>query len=770
MALGSQDHELVGSTGISQAKDSLKKKRSLTRLFTSRSKQPSKSQSTPASPQTPVTPKIPGHFFSESSCPSPRSSAGPTSSIEFANELERQHNPERSPSEKTSSARNRVSKPQTPHGKAPDVPQDARVTPTNFSNGIETEKVESHRRSRRHRDQQSATSQSLLYRNSHSSLRPSVASRDSRSRGVSASLHNANVGPSIVTRARPKTAVGQVTLLTGHTEVHDSVEQLPTEPASSMPNVWHRMHGMEDHRASFRSALSHTSSGLNDPSTSRSSVVTRRTSLSDSTVEIYETANPKDGSMTVDDAINLYVTGFADDSGSEKGVVENNSMIADERRRSARIAEAMNDNMGSGLLSVNWPSTSASHSSAVDAALKEALEYPPLLPPTSTRDHYGFLKASHHVTLDQYEAWSLSYAPTQERRVMKWHAYMRKSNLTSSTPTEFPQRSAKTQRHIRKGVPPAWRGAAWFHYAGGKAYLEEHPNVYENLLARSSTSALGEHEKEIIERDLHRTFPDNVRFKPEKSRASSDPIELPLLSSLRNLLRAFSLHAPKIGYCQSLNFIGGLLLLFLPEEKAFWMLHIITTELLPQTHEVSLEGANVDLWVLMVALKESLPGVWARVASGEDGTGILGTKLPPISLCTTSWFMSLFIGTLPIECVLRVWDVLFYEGSKTLFRVALAVFKIGEQRLRDLSDSMEMFQLVQSLPRGLLDVGLLMDVALRRGGVSQDWVEKKRSERRQWYANERAKLSTAVVPNINPKEGETTKPRRAETLWRRRRK
>jgi len=54
---------------------------------------------------------------------------------------------------------------------------------------------------------------------------------------------------------------------------------------------------------------------------------------------------------------------------------------------------------------------------------------------------------------------------------------------------------------------------------------------------------------------------------------------------------------PRIGYCQSLNFLAGLLLLFLPEEKAFWMLYIMTQTHLPRTHEMNLEGSSVDQWV-----------------------------------------------------------------------------------------------------------------------------------------------------------------------------
>ena len=372
------------------------------------------------------------------------------------------------------------------------------------------------------------------------------------------------------------------------------------------------------------------------------------------------------------------------------------------------------------------------------------------MPPTSLRDQYGFLKANHYITLPQYDHWSSEYLPSQERRSRKWQNYMRDCNLPTYRPRVFPPRSPKTQRFILKGLPPSWRGAAWFYYAGGEVYLSSHPHLYSNLIATSDLS-LSDNDKEAIERDLHRTFPDNIHFKPSShtSLGASDP-EVPLLSSLRRVLRAFATHNAKVGYCQSLNFLAGLLLLFLSEEKAFVMLHIITTTILPGTHDMSLEGANVDLWVLMVALKSTQPSIWSKVGSSgagdnDDALNMPSTKLPPISLCTTSWFMSLFIGTLPIESVLRVWDVLFYDGARTLFRVALAIFKLGERRIAELKDDMELFQVVQGLPRGMLDATGLMQMVSRKGGVAGDWVEDRRRERRMWYANERARVAKELL-------------------------
>jgi len=39
---------------------------------------------------------------------------------------------------------------------------------------------------------------------------------------------------------------------------------------------------------------------------------------------------------------------------------------------------------------------------------------------------------------------------------------------------------------------------------------------------------------------------------------------------LREVLQAFTLHRPDIGYCQGFNFIAAVFLLLLTAEDAFW--------------------------------------------------------------------------------------------------------------------------------------------------------------------------------------------------------
>lgn len=411
----------------------------------------------------------------------------------------------------------------------------------------------------------------------------------------------------------------------------------------------------------------------------------------------------------------------------------------------------------------------------------------------NANDRYGFRKSNQYVTREQYDQWNGSYSEYLARRRKKWEAYLKENGLMTDQPNRFPQHSAKAKRFVRKGIPPEWRGAAWFYYAGGPKILANNQGVYDNLVKRSESGHLKDVCRDDIERDLYRTFPDNVRFRrsavnappgstPEEKLAhsrnnstqSANPQPRPgaepeIIIQLRRVLSAFAIFNPNIGYCQSLNFLGGMLLLFVEtEEQAFWLLNIITRVYLPGTHEMNLEGSKVDLSVLMQELQEVLPNVWTKIS--DDGSGatpgkrvrprrqrrgaagaINGDNLPPVTLALTAWFMSCFIGTLPIETTLRVWDVFFYEGSKTLFRVALAIFKAGENEIKAINDPMEVFAVVQSLPRKMLDANWFMEIAFKkRSGLNHltaEVIDERRAERKERLQVERKEAVAAAAGN-----------------------
>jgi len=82
-------------------------------------------------------------------------------------------------------------------------------------------------------------------------------------------------------------------------------------------------------------------------------------------------------------------------------------------------------------------------------------------------------------------------------------------------------------------------------------------NTYEfgELLKKPSNSTL------LISQDVIRTFPPLEYFKPGKES----------YNKMMRILKCISLKIPSVGYCQGMNFIVGLILLFLNDEIVFFI-------------------------------------------------------------------------------------------------------------------------------------------------------------------------------------------------------
>ncbi|KAI8369369.1 rab-GTPase-TBC domain-containing protein [Radiomyces spectabilis] len=189
----------------------------------------------------------------------------------------------------------------------------------------------------------------------------------------------------------------------------------------------------------------------------------------------------------------------------------------------------------------------------------------------------------------------------------------------------------------------------------------------------------------------------------------------PKLQALQRVLLAFSIYSPHIGYCQSLNYLVGFFLLFVDsEEEAFWLLQVVVYDYLPENvYDVTMEGANIDQTVLMLMISEKMPEIWAKIAGGSSFWTCEQTDgLPPITLVTSHWFLTLFINILPVETVLRIWDCFFMEGYHIMFQVALTIIQLNEEELRHLDDPIDVFHILQSTPKRLIDCHYFMEVIL----------------------------------------------------------
>jgi hypothetical protein len=201
-----------------------------------------------------------------------------------------------------------------------------------------------------------------------------------------------------------------------------------------------------------------------------------------------------------------------------------------------------------------------------------------------------------------------------------------------------------------------------------------------------------------IKKDIHRSFPKHVLFRDAEGNGQQ---------ALYNVLKNYSLYDTKTGYCQGMccivalmlwnvcelffvgdtkgmGFLTGVLLMYMTEEDAFWMLIRIA-----ENYEMAKmwEDNFPNLWrgkfVVERLLQQFMPRVMAHLL--EEGAGFAS-----IGVVADKWFLGWFLYTMPFHVVLRIWDALLGHGFLYIYRIILAIFKYhhgkagGRDRGRDL--------------------------------------------------------------------------------------
>jgi hypothetical protein len=155
---------------------------------------------------------------------------------------------------------------------------------------------------------------------------------------------------------------------------------------------------------------------------------------------------------------------------------------------------------------------------------------------------------------------------------------------------------------------------------------------------------------------------------------------------LKNILLAYSLRNPRVGYCQSMNFLCAMLLLHLDEEQAFWVLaSLVERLLLNDYYAPTMIGSRVDQLTFQSCLAWKLPRIFAHLRA-------MDVILEPI-LCP--WFLCMFLHVLSLDTVQRIWDCFFFEGNVILFRMGLAICKLLETEIMQSDDIGSLFMLLK---------------------------------------------------------------------------
>uniref|UniRef100_A0A673WMC9 TBC1 domain family member 2 n=1 Tax=Salmo trutta TaxID=8032 RepID=A0A673WMC9_SALTR len=331
----------------------------------------------------------------------------------------------------------------------------------------------------------------------------------------------------------------------------------------------------------------------------------------------------------------------------------------------------------------------------IEDALKGDLNDVLELNPVREHDEYGFKIIPDYEVEDMKLLAKIQALEIRSHNLLRQEAGVRPlldrwAQYMGGRPADDLCPSPELKFLLRCGVPREYRPRVWRWVvrARTRSLRERHPDRYEQSLTSPHQAS------RQIQLDLHRTLTTNQRFSSPSS---------PTLQQLQRILLAFSWQNPTIGYCQGLNRLAAIVLLVLEsEEDAFWCLVAVVETIMPQDYYTkTLIASQVDQRVLKDFMAEKMPRLTAHFEEHSVD----------VSLITFSWFLVVFVESLPSDILLRVWDAFLYEGTKVIFRYALALFKYKEEDILNIHDNVEIYQYLRFFTKTISDGRKLTNIA-----------------------------------------------------------
>ena len=335
----------------------------------------------------------------------------------------------------------------------------------------------------------------------------------------------------------------------------------------------------------------------------------------------------------------------------------------------------------------------------------------------SVRDKFGFLVENQSL----HEACERHQEADATRSAIQTTAH----HLASS-----PNAAASAELHsllLNSGIPDAYRRTLWYKFSGAAEIATKAQQDYTQIIKQKADvpqdslkaidkgitlySAPLKHPNStpFFCTDMDRTFPLGTLFdKGEKTR-----------QELHNVLCAFSL-TNSDGYCQGLNFIAGVMLLFMTEAETYWVLCRVVNgdRYNAKYYGMDMSMCALDQAVLEKLMSERHPAVLEKIVSLNASVTDLVVK----------WFLCVFVDCFPLPSTLLLWDFYFMHGITFTFSVVLAFFDIFAEKIVACEDLGSLMSLVKEGSESMVDPLPMITTALHKYKLSfEDIVARRRA-------------------------------------------
>jgi len=209
------------------------------------------------------------------------------------------------------------------------------------------------------------------------------------------------------------------------------------------------------------------------------------------------------------------------------------------------------------------------------------------------------------------------------------------------------------------GIPDARRWEAW--RAAMPSFPRSHtPGLYRQFVLCGVTSEWARQ----IKLDVPRTFAGIAPFGEEQQQR------------LFRMLCAYTCLNPEVGYCQGMNFVGGLILLVAgseeEEEEVFWFFAQLM-------NEGQLSGLYAPGFPVLQRYICSFDALMSELEP-ELREHLVAQDMQP-AMYLHHWFLTLFVDGLPLQTVLNFWDVIICSGLESLLKLTASLLQCLKQSL-----------------------------------------------------------------------------------------
>lgn len=249
----------------------------------------------------------------------------------------------------------------------------------------------------------------------------------------------------------------------------------------------------------------------------------------------------------------------------------------------------------------------------------------------------------------------------QQKLIKKWVKITKMWNEKGAAAVHKNWSTDKLRSLIYNGIPNHVRAGVWRCISGTYDTCLAHNGEYDRL----STQPISRKYSHQLDVDINRTNRSHFLFKERYGQGQI---------SLFCILRAYCNYDPVVGYCQGMSDLTALMMQYVAEEEAFWLLVRFMKDPIfnmAGRFEDGFKDLKRAWYVHEKLVATHLPKLHALLSSAHIEAAHY----------TIKWYLKCFLDALSFDIVLRIWDVLLLEGSDILYSFVITLLSYHESAI-----------------------------------------------------------------------------------------